>query len=227
MNFYFKELDLQLLEVKIEDDQVHHFKNVSRGKVGDVAKVFNGNGLVALAVVDDVTKKSLLLKIQKIQNFERNETLSLILGVPKREYLESIFRTSVQVGLNPLYLIHTKYSPWKFKASSRLDKILISSMLQSENPYLPEVRVLEGFDEIKAIPGKKIAFVTEENEVNTGECEVSSFLIGPEGGFHPRELEVLKSDKNFILSRLSTPIMKAEVAVGYCAGHIQGLAARR
>lgn len=228
MNFFSEDLDLTPRELVISDDQVHHFKNVARGKAGDAVKVFKGDGTVGYGLVKECKKKALVLDIESCRILSKDDrSLNLILGVPKKEYVESIFRSSVQMGINKLYLIHTKYSPWKFKSSPRLEKILTSSMVQSENPFLPEIIELPAIDAIQEVPGRKMAFITEEKSTNLGQEMITSYIVGPEGGFHPEEIEYFKSDSDIELTHLPTAIMKAEVAVSFGAGFIQGLSAKR
>lgn len=226
MNFFLNS-EQKITEEKIEiiDDQVHHFKNVSRGNVGDIVKAFDGKGSVYFGVVSELKKKRLEIKISKQEKVKKKRELNLILGVPKREYLESILKTSVQLGISKVYLLHTRFSPQKYKASPRQEKLLASAVIQSENPYTPEIVLLKDWSDVFALNGEKLSFSTEI--AKTKNLAIKSrplyFIIGPEGGFHQEELELMQNDPQTILVNCPTAIMKAEIAVPYATGLIDSL----
>lgn len=223
MNFFLDQ-DQALSEDQIEivGDQVHHFKNVGRGKIGDSVKVFDGKGQVYWGVVSSLKKKNLVIEINKKEIAKRNRELNLILGVPKKEYLDSILKSSVQLGLQKIFLVHTKFSPQKYKPSPRQEKLIISAVTQSENPFIPEIIILKDWNEVFMIEGKKLAFSTEVESSSYGENKThfKNFIIGPEGGFHLDEIAKMKEDQETTLIKCPTAIMKAEVAVSYAAGMI-------
>lgn len=220
MNFFIESLSDAKNELSIDGDSFHHFKNVFRGKVGEIGKAFNGKGLVACGKVTEINKRDLIFSVDNFKKYERKEGIKLVLGVPKKEYFESILKSCIQIGVNDIFLIHTKFSPWKFKDHPRFQKIIESSVTQSENPFTPKVQVIENLDSLKDIADQLVLFSTEtdETEYKKTESDTLAYFIGPEGGFHESELEVLKTFPNVSLLKLPTPIMKAETAVVYAAG---------
>ncbi|MCF8058153.1 MAG: RsmE family RNA methyltransferase [Bacteriovoracaceae bacterium] len=219
MNFFTTELLSENSLWQVEDDQFHHFRNVYRGKEGTLVKVFDGVGTIYYGRVEEIKKKALAIKVEKKEVVAKNEGLTLILGVPKKEYLESILKSSIQIGLKAIILVQTKYSPYKFKNSDRIEKLFRSSITQSENPWAPELVHLDQLNEIESLKGSKWVFTTEINEqLGIPEKRPDFIFIGPEGGFHKDELKELSEMKDMSFVRCPTPIMKAEVAVPYCAG---------
>lgn len=228
MNFFLTEEQIVNDKlIQIVGDQVHHFKNVGRGKPGDLVKAFDGNGTIYSGVVTNLKKKQLEIEVTNREVVARKRLMNLILGVPKREYLDSILKSSVQLGLSKVYLVHTKFSPQKYKSTPRQEKLLISAVTQSENPYLPEIVLLNSLEDIFSIEGEKLAFSTEieDEDVSFEKKRFDSFIIGPEGGFHQEELSLLKNDSKVKLVKCPTAIMKAEVAVSYAAGMIDAYCA--
>ena len=223
MNFFLDEITPSTKTLKIEGEAFHHFKNVSRGKVDSVVKVFNGKGLILDGTVIEMTKKSLMVEVKSFQEYEFVSKKKLILGIPKKEYFESILKSCTQIGIQEIFLVPTKFSPWKFKENPRFQKILESSLLQSENPFIPRYKLLDGIESLKSFEDTIFAFSTEVKDFEPikeeGKCQY--FLIGPEGGFHLDEIEMLKTIKNITLLKLPTPIMKAETAVVYAAGFLR------
>ncbi len=220
MNLFSENLDLTTTH--IEGDQVHHFRNVLRGKVTDKVKLFDGKGNLAQGVVEKASKRELVVRVENkesVAGFASMEQLTI--GIPKKEYLESILRTATQTGVRTVNLVQTQYSPWVFKKYARLDKILISSLLQSENPFLPELRLFDSIESFLQLGHKTLLFSTELQEaidIQQVEGKFENIFIGPEGGFHQRELEIFNSSDHITSVRLSAPIMKAETAASYCLG---------
>jgi len=206
----------------IEGDQHHHFRNVLRGKVGDQVEIFDGKGLRALAHVMTLSKKNLEVKVEKVvPSLSSTDVPQLTIGIPKKEYLESILRSAIQIGVTRVNLVQTRYSPWVYKRYPRLDKIMISSLLQSESLKLPELILYESLAAFVGEKVKTILFSTEiEETLGLSELTTSAenIFIGPEGGFHSEELKLFKSASHISCTRIDGPIMKAEVAVPFCFG---------
>lgn len=223
-NIYYKELTLDMKDIILEGDGHHHFKNVLRGKVCDEVKVFNGLGLIALGVVENIGKREMAIALKSIEEKNITSGINLIIGIPKKEYLESIIRSAIQTGVSQISLVTTEYTPWKYKYYDRLEKIMESALIQSENPYLP---VLKNYNELSealdTCEGPILALSTEiESQEARSLDRVRSLLIGPEGGFSNDELEQLSVHSKVKLLRCKIPIMKAEVAVPFGLGFIYG-----
>lgn len=219
MNLFLEELDKTIEVFELEEEQFHHLKNVIRAKIGSKGKVFNGKGLIASYEILSINKKSAEIKFSEFNKVEKPNSLKLILGVPKKEYFESILKSCVQIGINDIYLIHTKFSPWKFKDHPRFLKIIESAIVQSENPYSPKIEFLNDLRDLSKF-SSIVGFSTEVDGLGAdqGQAQPEAYLIGPEGGFHREEIELLKTLENIRLVKLATPIMKAETAVVYGAG---------
>ena len=220
-NIFNKNLDKSVEKIIIEDESFHHFRNVLRGKKGDEVKLFNGKGLIATGIVSEMSKKSLTIDINNIKDTPRFQAPRLIIGIPKKEYLESIIRSAIQIGVSKLSLVTTEFTPWKYKYYDRLEKIMEAALIQSENPYLPELEVFSSLTEVLSNKdqGQILAFSTEVSEgSNIADTKVESLLIGPEGGFSSDEVELLKNTTHVILMKCNIPIMKAEVAVPFGLG---------
>jgi len=226
MNFFTDE-NLALNSIwKVQDEQFHHFKNVYRGKEQSKVKIFNGKGVIYYGTVSNIEKKSLGILIEREEAATKNEGVKLILGIPKKEYLESIIKSSIQVGISKIVLINTKFSPYKFKNSDRIEKLIRSSITQSENPWMLEIVELKGLSDVDSLEGQKWVFTTEMSDVNDEPpgSMPDYIFVGPEGGFHQDELVEMAKIKNISFVRCPTPIMKAEIAVPYCAGFVSSLA---
>ncbi len=219
-NIFLENLTDQNLEVEIEGESFHHFKNVTRGKEGEDVQLFNGKGLIASGVVSALTKKNLIVTVQAFHTFERATSPTLILGVPKKEYLESILRSAIQTGVATIKLVTTEFTPWKYKYYERLGKIMESTLIQCECAFLPLIEEYASLeDALNSSDDLKLVFSTEvKNEAKKGIQNIQTLLVGPEGGFSLEEIDFLKNRADTILMKCNIPIMKAEVAVPFGIG---------
>jgi len=223
-NLYYKELTLNMRVITLKGDGFHHLKNVLRGRVSDEVKVFNGAGLVALGIVEKIDKREMTIALESVHEKRDTSSVNLIIGIPKKEYLESIIRSAVQIGVFQISLVITEYTPWKYKYYDRLQKIMESSLIQSENPYLPLLKNYNGLLEaLDASDGPVLVFSTEVEARETRDTDqLKSLLIGPEGGFSSDELDLLSEHSKVKLLKCEVPIMKAEVAVPFGLGLLYG-----
>ncbi len=219
-NIYQKDFNLNTPSLIIEGDSFHHFKNVVRGKKDDEVKIFDGRGHIARGIVTDLRKKEMEVKIESVEYQESYDGPTLILGIPKKEYLESILRSAIQIGVSKIKLVITDFTPWKYKYYDRLEKIMEAALIQSENPYFPQLELFNSLSEvINQVTGSVLAFSTEiEARSSDTLTTIENLLVGPEGGFSQEEIDILKGADHVTLLRCDIPIMKAEVAVPFGLG---------
>jgi 16S rRNA (uracil1498-N3)-methyltransferase len=108
--------------------------------------------------------------------------------------------------------------------SDRYQKILISALEQSNNPYLPEIHLLSSLKEIPFSQYENLyTFSPQENKYSAKQfsIEKSLILIGPEGGFSTEE-EGYLVEKNSLLIKLPLPILRAKTATILAVGFLLG-----
>ena len=108
---------------------------------------------------------------------------------------------STEIGISEITPLITKFSEKKKVNISRLNKIVISSMKQSNQFYLPKVNPITSFDEFLKLNKdyKLIAHLKNNNSFNNksiGSKDKIVVMIGPEGGFSKEE--ILKANKEKI-----------------------------
>lgn len=210
----------------VKDDSFHHLVNVVRIKTGEEILVFNGKGLEALAVVEKLEKRQATLKVLELTHHQFSEPLiDVFLGTPKKEALELCLRQAVELGVSKIFLAETAYAQKPFLNDERKDSILSSSLIQSNNPFLPELVDVKGSDIDAETYDQIIIF----DSVNKGVADLSRkdikrvlIVIGPEGGFSAEELEVWKLNPKTVSVHLPTPIMRTPTALSCAIGFTLG-----
>jgi 16S rRNA (uracil1498-N3)-methyltransferase len=223
---YLPELFESQRELKIEGDHFHHLVKVFRGRVGEKLKLLDGKGRVGKAEIVEIQKRSAILAVCEVESINPPRPFHLAIGVPKKENLEQIFNIAVQVGVTDITLVQSEYSPFRYCPSPRFEKILTSSLIQSNNPWLPRLHpIVDGIGNFLTeaqIARKKVFFLNSKgkSEDNGNGClENAIFLIGPEGGFSPTEIESLAGFPDSHEIYLEMPILRSATAVAVLAGY--------
>ena len=212
--------------VSLSLDQVHHLKNVLRIILGTEIIVLNGNGVVGKARLVKLDKKIANVVIESVKTHKRQYHVSLFLGCPKREYLGEIFRVATELGIERVYVFKCQYSPYMYRPSLHFDRILQNALLQSNNPFFPEVHVIKDISaSLKDHTYPLFFTIPNRLEKTNIPFERASlghlgFIVGPEGGFSIDEEEFFLSLKSCHALSLSTPILKTVTSVSTCFGHL-------
>lgn len=214
-------------ELIIDNDQFHHLKNVLRVKQGDDLLILNGKGYSISAKVDVISKKQIVLELGEQLEKSKNFHLDIFIGQLKKDAMDLCLKQCVELGINKVYIGSTQYSQ-KYKINeSRLQKILVSALEQSNAYFLPEVIFDTRLEDINTeVYDSAFLFGTrfkekreetcEKNEVSTSNC---IYFIGPEGGFSEEEEQLLSLKKNVQTIMFKSNILRATSAVSVAAGY--------
>ena len=195
-------------------DSLHHLKNVIRINVGEDLLVLNGKGLSILTKVESILKKEIVLSIAKL--VERDCLgRKCIVSKLKRDSLELSLKSAIEMGVSKFYIVQTDFSQ-NFKLNrDRLQKVAVSAMIQSNNPYLCEIVEVPSFESCLDLFGSDLIVfdmidsnLSSVNQKSPGDI----VFIGPEGGFSQNEREIFVA-KGIRSHAFDTPIMRAETAL--------------
>ncbi len=194
---YFYSNDLNGNSVVLDEDTSRHIVQVLRMKVDDEILLTDGKGQKAKAIIADGHRKHSVVKLVSIEREERKPPLitigiSLIKNAARFEwFLEKATEIGVQ-EIMPLVCERTEKEKFRF---DRLNNIIISAMLQSQQCWLPQLHQPIDFKkavlEIKA-EWKFIAHCLPQQKgklMQTGAPSSSVILIGPEGDFTEEETQ--------------------------------------
>ena len=210
--------------IVLKDDGFHHLKNVVRTRVDDEVLVLNGKGLKVYTKVLSIEKKQIVLEEIKREVVEKKEHFSLAICLPKKEFFEDAMRIAIQVGIHEIYPLNSEYSQWTYSPSSRLEKILNSSLIQSNNPFYPEIHEPEDLKEFLSKLESPLHYFSSQN-VENSKTSVEfgqKYLIGPEAGFSSEEMQLLENNINCFAHHLPTPIFTTVNATGIGFGYLMG-----
>jgi len=196
--------------------ELHHLKNVARLKEDEEVLVVNGSGLLVHCKCVEVSKKYIGLEIVK-KTTQINQNRECIISLIKRESLELAIRSAIEMGVTKVHIVKSDYSQNYKLNTERLNKIISSAMIQSNNAFFCDIKIYENLEEIiKYFDNNILVF---DNGLDHQLEDRSHFFesapvvcIGPEGGFSNRE-RVLFNDYGIKSHAFETPILRAETAV--------------
>lgn len=227
-NFFIKNENLIDGFVKIDGKDFNHIKNVLRMKVGDKFLVsldkrnnlcqidsFSSDAVLAKILIEDFVDSSLPIEIYLFQ------------GIPKSDKLELIIQKTVELGVYKIIPVKmerciAKIEDKKIKSKTeRYQAIAQSAAEQSKRTIIPDVNQPLSFKEaLEMSRNLDMLLIPYENEkgiLSTKEALNKikkgfrvGVLIGPEGGFSEKEIE-LASNFGTTIS-LGKRILRTETA---------------
>lgn len=214
--------------LKITDGiKLNHFLKVLRMKVGESLLVFNSNGYYKEATIESIEKREIQISTRNLRLLETKHNVELAIAWLKKEAFEETLGIAVQLGIKRIHCLTSEFSQGPLDLSKeRFERIIISSMEQSNFFYSPEIfyyNDLSDFTEQNSNIEKYVFTLPEGNESDLDKPSVIRtrciYMIGPEGGFSSREIKDLLS-KDVKIFHVPTAIMRAPVAVSCAMGYI-------
>jgi 16S rRNA (uracil1498-N3)-methyltransferase len=212
------------LVLELNEEQAHHLA-VVRVRVGDQVLILNGKGGKALAQITSLSKKTGQVQIQSVSADTRKHQISVVLGVPKKDAFEDIVKIAVELGVAEIHPLSTQFSQYEVESNDRLNRLIESALIQSNNLFWPEIYKQTNLDDfLENFVGELVYFSSRPSEIkykieNFSDKKVA-VLIGPEGGFSEEEEAKIVAYKNVNIVHLPTPIMRAPTAVATSIGYL-------
>ena len=204
----------------LNEETSSHIVQVLRMQVGEQVHITNGKGNLFLTELTDPHKKKAAVKILSATFIKaRGKKISIAISLLKNtSRFEWFLEKATEIGVNeiiPIICARTEKQHFRF---DRMEGILISAMLQSQQVWLPVLHEPVKFDKLmqKHFPAenKFIAHCEkEENKIKlSGQSTGSSILlIGPEGDFTHTEIEEAVKN-NYIPVTLGNTRLRTETA---------------
>jgi 16S rRNA (uracil1498-N3)-methyltransferase len=216
---FFYVHDLSNTSIALDEDASKHMIGVLRMEKGEELLLTDGKGKKAQATIVDDHRKKCVVSISSVQTEEQNRNkvaigISLIKNATRFEwFLEKATEIGIQEVI-PLVCTRTEKEKFRF---DRMQSILISAMLQSQQCWLPLLHEPTNFEKLMTTTyiNKYIAHCLPEQRTSlrdvTKSNESSLILIGPEGDFTPEEIRQALAN-NFTPVMLGNTRLRTETA---------------
>ena len=233
--YYFEGELADNIIITLTDDEFHHLSNVMRSKVHDKIFLFNGNGYFYHGEIVEMSKKyAKILIISSEQSVaEPKIQLDVYQALVKGDKLSLITQKLTELGASNLFLFESAFCDVKSNTGkqNRLKQISISAakqcgratVVESDYDILSVKKVTEKIGEYDAFfvayeNADKIT-LTDELLNFSGDLKKIAVMIGSEGGFSEKEIELLKESGAKIVS-LGERILRTETASITCSAVI-------
>ena len=208
--------------VMCSEEQAHYLLNVMRLKVDDTVYVFNGRDGEFETLISECSRKQCRLEVgKKFKAFEKCPDIWLMFAPLKKDQTDFTVAKAVELGVAKIIPVITEYTSASKIRRERLQSLIIEAAEQCRRQDMPELsapvhlktllndwpadRVLFYFDETGK--GGNVSGIFSEHK------GAAAVLVGPEGGFSEKELEILRNLPYAYGISLGSRILRAETAV--------------
>jgi 16S rRNA (uracil1498-N3)-methyltransferase len=230
--FYVGNLDTK--SIVLDEDTSKHVILVLRMKIGEELLLTDGKGKKTVArIVDDNRKKCVVEIVSTVIGAPPKRKVSVGISIIKNSSrFEWFLEKATEIGVKEIYpLICERTEKEKFRYD-RMNNIVVSAMLQSQQTWLPLLHEPTKFDQLiqsGTYNRKFIAHCFESEKrllsdyFSRDENQEAIILVGPEGDFTTREIELaLHHDYKPVAlggTRLRTETAGLVAATLLCIGH--------
>lgn len=221
--------------VALDDAQSKYLFKVMRLNVGDKVRLFNGrDGEWSAKVSEILGKSSGMLRVEdQLRKQGRLTDLYLLFAPLKKTRTDFVIEKATELGVEVMQPVITEFTNAERVRTDRLNRIALEAAEQTERLNTP--RVMEPKALVAAIhelsEHRRVYFCDERGDDETAEwggdenrarpmadilreepTGSAAILIGPEGGFSPKERKMLRSLENVVPVSLGPRILRAETA---------------
>ncbi len=221
--FYSENTNISGDRIELDDFEKRHLRQVLRKKTGDVIDVTDGAGNVYRAEIIRISPDALLRVKEHRQIPRSSPEIALVVGFIKPNRLEILLEKGCELGIARFFLVKTRYSNYFSPNVDRFHKILRQAVKQSQQLYLPQIRLFESMNQfqdqlnnatlrlVATDPGKPSLLSELEASLRMGQTERILLFIGPEGGFSTDELKWF-TNHGFLPVSLGSNRLRTETA---------------
>jgi 16S rRNA (uracil1498-N3)-methyltransferase len=227
MNIFYEQNIKETL--RLNEEESRHALKVLRLSPGDFLYVVDGKGgFYKCQIKTPHDKKCEVKIIEETQNFGlRDYYIHLIIAPTKNlDRMEWMIEKCVEIGINEISFIQTRYSERKEIKTIRIEKIAVGAMKQSLKAFLPKINEMISWKDFlkKEYSGSQNMIAHLEKGDRKLMQQIAqpkskyTILIGPEGDFSPEEINQAL-EKGFIPVTLGESRLRTETA-GLVACHV-------
>ena len=174
-----------------------HISRSFRKKIGDNIRVTNGLGCLCNAEIIERGKK-IKVKIKSIEKFKA-PNLSIHIAISPLKNIsrfEWFVEKATELGISQITPVVCEHSEKKKVNTERLERILISSLKQSNQFFKPKINSINTFENFILNSEDQLLMANLKTSNKLSEKLFTKpnicLMIGPEGGFSDSEIDLAK-----------------------------------
>ena len=202
----------------IDGPAAHYLLNVMRAKVGDPLLLCDNASGEWLGIVSDTAKRTLTVTIERqTRSLENVPDLWLCFAPVKKARLDWIVEKATELGIARLVPVITERTIVDRVNRERIEAQIVEACEQCGRTALPTLADAVKLPRLLADwpVGRALLFADEDGGVPMATLAApapAAILTGPEGGFTPRERELLLAAPTVRRMALGPRILRAETA---------------
>jgi len=194
------------LIVLLSDEEGRHLASVRRVAVGDAVLITNGRGQAYRGAVETLGKGTTAVRVIEAhrETADPGPRRELAIGLTRSEAFDDMLHGAVELGMThfqPLLTERTVVELDQKRAQKRVERwgrICSEALKQSERLWMPVIepprQVGEYLKHIAGQPGRTLLLAERVPgepvaRLRDAEAEHLRFMVGPEGGWSPKERE--------------------------------------
>ena len=211
-------------EIKLPDDVAAHLLRVLRLQEGDACVLFNGDGHDYDARITAIGKREARAQVLSARRVDNESPLriTLLQGIARGEKMDWILQKATELGVVRFLPVSSDRSEVKLDAQ-RADKrlahwrgIVVSACEQSGRAVVPDVAAPQALAQSAASRAGRGFILDPFAEASLASLQGTTLrdctiAIGPEGGWSPRDRELLLA-AGFEGLRLGPRVLRTETA---------------
>ena len=219
--FYFDKENEGRDPITLDEDASRHIVQVLRMKKSERLQLTDGKGRILTAAIVDDHKKKVVVKVQESSYKEQGgRMITIAISLLKNaNRFEWFLEKATEIGISEIIPMTCERTERQHFRMDRMQNILVSAMLQSQQCWMPQLRKPVPFVQVvesATQPQKFIAHCIEEEKRNlanfmNGSLQEQIMLVGPEGDFTQQEVR-MAIDHHFIAVGLGENRLRAETA---------------
>lgn len=228
--FYSPDINSDSKQYTFSKEESKHIVKVLRKKEGDILSITNGKGYLFTVEIFIADTKKCLVQINTVDEYKKhNYKLHIAIAPTKmNDRMEWFLEKATEIGIDEITPVFCDNSERKIIKKDRFEKIIQSAMKQSLQVQLPKLNDAISFKQFvnQEFAGQTYIAHCEEQEKTQLQSLISpnesyTILIGPEGDFSVKEIELALSN-NFNPVALGNTRLRTETA-GIVACHTVAL----
>lgn len=212
------------------DTDIHHIKKVMRCKIGDKIEIVY-DSTVYTCQINNLEPLELEIISSQKEDRELPVDITIAISLVNEQKLDLILQKLTELGVSTIIPLKTERSIVKIdsqKVSKKIERwqmICKEASEQSHRTKVPKVENIINLTDLTKVDKQlKLICSLRDNTKKLGEYFTNDtkellFVIGPEGGFSPKEEELLLAN-NYKPVSLGKRVMRVETAAIYVASII-------
>ena len=227
MDLFYSKFNANNKLITINETDSKHITRSFRKNIGDQIRITNGRGLLCEA---EILEKGKNIKVKVVSSIlHEPDKLSIHVAISPLKNIsrfEWFVEKATELGINQITPITSRYSEKKKINTERLERIITSSIKQSNQFFIPKINPIIPFssfilnnDEEQIMANLKTDNkLRKELFTNNSIC----ILIGPEGGFSDEEINLAR-ENNIKEVTLGNNRLRSETAAIYLISALKAL----